>query len=220
VVSLPTSYGDYSVTVPAGALGGSTRITIKPETVFPSAPGNAGTLIPTGVGMEVTHFPPVVVLNALTLAVPYLENSLPAGADERSLILALYDTSSARWVPLPSVPDTAANVVRAQTWHLSTFQIMVSQPAAGVAGVKIYPNPFRPSSVAGAVRFANLPYDAAVRIYTVLGELVREFKTGHDGTGTWDGKNEKGAEVASGVYLVFIEPPAGKGKVFKLAVER
>ncbi|MEW5907486.1 MAG: hypothetical protein AB1734_12025 [Elusimicrobiota bacterium] len=220
VVTLPTSYGDYSVTAPAGALGGSTRITIEPETDFPSAPGNAGTLIPTGVGMEVTHFPPVSVLSALTLAVPYLESSLPAGTDERSLILALYDVSSSRWVPLPSVPDTAANVVRAQTWHLSTFQIMVSQPAAGLSGVKIYPNPFRPSSVAGAVRFANLPYDASVKIYTLLGELVREFKTGHDGTGTWDGKNEKGTEVASGVYLAFIKPPGGEGKVFKLAVER
>lgn len=220
VVILPTSYGDYSATVPAGALGGSTRITIEPLTVFPSAPGNAGTLIPTGVGMEVTHFPPVSVLNAVTLAVPYLESSLPPGTDERSLILALYDTSSARWVPLPSAPDTTANVVRAQTWHLSTFQIMVSQPAAGVAGLKIYPNPFRPSSVAGAVRFANLPYDTSVKIYTLLGELVREFKTGYDGTGTWDGKNEKGAEVASGVYLAFVEPPGGKGKVFKLAVER
>lgn len=220
VVTLPTSYGDYSVTVPAGSLGGSTKLTIAPETVFPSAPGNAGTLIPTGVGMEVTHFPPVSVLNAITLAVPYLESSLPAGTDERSLILALYDTSSSRWVPLPSAPDTSANIVRAQTWHLSTFQIMVSQPAAGVAGVKIYPNPFRPSSVAGAVRFANLPYDTSVRIYTLLGELIREFKTGYDGTGTWDGKNEKGAEVASGVYLAFIEPPGGKGKVFKLAVER
>ncbi len=220
VVYMPTSYGDYSVTVPAGALGGSTRIEISPETVFPSAPGNAGTLLPTGVGMEVTHFPPVSVLGALTLAVPYLESSLPAGTDERSLILALYDTSSSRWVPLPSVPDTAANIVRAQTWHLSTFQIMISRPAAGISGVKIYPNPFRPSSVAGAVRFANLPYDAEVRIYTLLGELVREFRTGHDGTGTWDGKNEKGTEVASGVYLAFIKPPGGKGEVFKLAVER
>ncbi|KAF0126760.1 MAG: hypothetical protein FD189_1147 [Elusimicrobia bacterium] len=220
VVTLPTSYGDYSVTVPAGALGGSTKITIWPETVFPSAPGNAGTLIPTGLGMEITHFPPVAVLGALTLSVPYLESSLPAGTDERGLILALYDVSSGGWVPLPSAPDTAANIVRAQTWHLSTFQVMVSQPSSGVAGVKIYPNPFRPSSVAGAVRFANLPYDAEVRIYTLLGELVREFKTGHDGTGTWDGKNEKGAEVASGVYLAFIKPPDGEGKVFKLAVER
>lgn len=220
IVSLPTSYGDYSVTVPAGALGGSTRITIEPETVFPSAPGNAGTLTPTGVGMEVTHFPPVSVLNAITLAVPYLESSLPPGTDERSLILALYDTASSRWVPLPSVPDTSANIVRAQTWHLSTFQIMVSQPAAGIAGVKIYPNPFRPSSVAGVVRFANLPYDTSIKVYTLLGELVREFKTGYDGTGSWDGRNEKGTEVASGVYLAFIKPPGGEGEVFKLAVER
>ncbi len=220
VISLPTSYGDYSVTVPAGALGGSTRITIRPESAFPSAPGNAGDLLPTGIGMEVDHFPKVQVLGAITLAVPYLESSLPGGTDERSLILALYDVASSRWVPLPSAPDTSGNIVRAQTWHLSTFQIMASRPAAGIAGVKIWPNPFRPSSVAGVVRFANLPSDASVRIYTLLGELVREFKTGFDGTGTWDGRNEKGAEVASGVYLAFIKPPSGEGKVFKLAVER
>ncbi len=219
-VSLPTYYGDYTVIVPAGGLSGSTRIRIAPETSLPSAPANAGTLLPTGIGLEVAHFPPVVVLEAVTLEVPYRVEDLPAGTDRSRLVLALYDPVSDGWVPLPSVSDTAANIVRAQTWHLSTFQIMISVPGSGTTGLKIYPNPYRPSSRAGVMRFAGLPAGTGIKIYTVLGELVRELRTGLDGTASWDGRNERNGEVASGVYLAFIKPPDAGGKIFKVAVER
>ncbi|MCH7761161.1 S8 family serine peptidase, partial [candidate division TA06 bacterium] len=79
-----------------------------------------------------------------------------------------------------------------------------------------YPNPFRPNiHISGCV----LPYrllDNALsfpemRIYTLAGELVREFdiegkmpgryETSADGAPVWYGKNEEGNEVASGLYI-------------------
>lgn len=219
-VSLATYYGDYTVIVPAGGLSGSTRLTISPAASLPEGPSNAGTLLPTGIGLEVSHFPPVTVLEAVTLEVPYRVEDLPAGTDRSRLVLALYDPVSGGWVPLPSVSDTAANIVRAQTWHLSTFQIMISLPGSGTTGLKIYPNPYRPSSRAGVMRFAGLPAGTGIKIYTVLGELVRELRTGQDGTASWDGRNERNGEVASGVYLAFVKPPDAGGKLFKVAVER
>ena len=71
-----------------------------------------------------------------------------------------------------------------------------------------YPNPFNPETW--------IPYqlaesaDVALRIYAVDGSLVRTLSLGHKGVGIyqsrsraayWDGKNEVGEPVASGVYF-------------------
>ena len=71
-----------------------------------------------------------------------------------------------------------------------------------------YPNPFNPETW--------IPYelensaDVSVRIYSVNGSLVRRLSLGHQATGMyqsrsraayWDGKNEFGESVASGVYF-------------------
>ena len=66
-----------------------------------------------------------------------------------------------------------------------------------------FPNPFNPST---SIRF-NLPARKKVdlEIFTITGEKVRtlianEMKAGvHDVP--WDGRNEKGRSVASGLYI-------------------
>jgi hypothetical protein len=70
-----------------------------------------------------------------------------------------------------------------------------------------YPNPFNPST---SLRFA-LPNDAGVRltVYDILGREVRilvneELKAGYH-LAMWDGKNNLGTSVASGVYIYRIE---------------
>ncbi|HBU68820.1 MAG TPA: hypothetical protein DEE98_00375 [Elusimicrobia bacterium] len=67
---------------------------------------------------------------------------------------------------------------------------------------------------------ANLPARAELKIYTVGGDLVREvgYTTGNSRT-VWDGKNDAGLEVASGVYVMLIKSPIGLTKI-KFAVER
>jgi len=70
-----------------------------------------------------------------------------------------------------------------------------------------YPNPFNPQT---SIRYA-LPQDAQVRliIYNILGKkvktLVDEFQSAGYKTGWWDGKDEKGDQVASGVYFYRLE---------------
>ena len=71
-----------------------------------------------------------------------------------------------------------------------------------------YPNPFNPETW--------IPFelateaDVTVRVYGVVGELVRTLELGRRGVGEyrgreqaayWDGRNERGEHVASGVYL-------------------
>ena len=71
-----------------------------------------------------------------------------------------------------------------------------------------YPNPFNPETWI-PYQLAS-PSDVTVRIYAVNGSLVRRLVLGHQAAGMyqgrsravyWDGKNEIGEPVASGVYF-------------------
>ncbi|OGR69407.1 MAG: hypothetical protein A2081_00425 [Elusimicrobia bacterium GWC2_61_19] len=70
---------------------------------------------------------------------------------------------------------------------------------AGTNKAVAYPNPFRPKTqrlVTFSVPADILSSGTEVRIYTSEGELVKKL----DGL-AWDGKNEAGVMVASGVYI-------------------
>jgi hypothetical protein len=66
-----------------------------------------------------------------------------------------------------------------------------------------YPNPFNPTTV---VEF-NIaqPARVSLRIYNILGQLVRVLVDEEKGAGTysiyWDGNDKNGQEVSSGIYF-------------------
>ena len=70
-----------------------------------------------------------------------------------------------------------------------------------------YPNPFNPSTV---IRF-ELPQNqlVSIKIYDTLGQQVRELLQGELPRGSnevlWDGKNDYGFSLTSGVYIYRIE---------------
>jgi hypothetical protein len=72
-----------------------------------------------------------------------------------------------------------------------------------------YPNPFNPETT---INF-SLPWDApiTVNVYNDQGQKVRTLVEGQMSAGefkvTWDGRNDSGAQLASGVYLYKIEAP-------------
>ena len=87
-----------------------------------------------------------------------------------------------------------------------------------------YPNPFNPDTW---IPFALAEEaDVTIRIYDSLGRLVRTIKLGHlrpgyyttrDRAAYWDGRNELGERVASGVY--FYELRAGSfAKVRRMVI--
>lgn len=71
-------------------------------------------------------------------------------------------------------------------------------------------NPFNPEASDPLDRYTEIYYNvteqgATIRVYSINGELVRtlaENKTEMEDTIVWDGKNDKGRVVGSGVYLV------------------
>jgi YVTN family beta-propeller protein len=69
-----------------------------------------------------------------------------------------------------------------------------------------YPNPFNPATriqYTGGSR--QIPIRTTLKIYNVLGQLVRTLVDEPKGAGSyeviWDGKDEKGKEAASGIYF-------------------
>jgi len=87
--------------------------------------------------------------------------------------------------------------------------------------MRVYPNPYRPESTADGITFDKLPLEASVNIYTVAGELVREGTVSDDALWLWDLKNDKGDDVARGVYLYFINcSDCGGDKTGKVAIIR
>ena len=82
-----------------------------------------------------------------------------------------------------------------------------------------YPNPVEPGYT-GNITITGLSLNANVKILTANGAIVNE---GHSNGGTyvWDGCDQKGRRVASGVYMVATATSNGeKGTVCKIAIVR
>jgi flagellar hook assembly protein FlgD len=79
-----------------------------------------------------------------------------------------------------------------------------------------YPNPFNPTTT---IRF-ELPIagNAELLIYDVLGRevktIVTEVLTAGSHTATWNGTNEKGGEVSSGVYFYRLTVRSSQGLLY------
>ena len=85
--------------------------------------------------------------------------------------------------------------------------------------VYAYPNPVRPDYT-GLITIVGLSYNADVKIVTSNGILVNEG-TSNGGTYTWNGCDQNGRKVASGVYMVETATNSGsKGTVCKIAIVR
>jgi hypothetical protein len=89
-----------------------------------------------------------------------------------------------------------------------------ASPVTDYELIQNYPNPFNPSTT---ISFA-LPESGrlTLRIYSVTGQLVRELVHGEMASGrhtvSWNGRNDLGAQVASGLYFYRLEAQSQNGK--------
>ena len=80
-----------------------------------------------------------------------------------------------------------------------------------------YPNPVKPTYT-GRITITGLSFDSDVKIVTANGILVNQGRS-NGGIYTWDGKDQNGKKVASGVYMVETATSDGnKGTVCKIAI--
>ena len=88
--------------------------------------------------------------------------------------------------------------------------------------INVVPNPYYAFSeyernrLETKVKITNLPEQCTVKIYTVNGKLVREFKKDSPITSLdWDLTNFKAIPVASGIYLIHVSVPNVGERVLK-----
>jgi len=94
---------------------------------------------------------------------------------------------------------------------ISVIASTFGTPTTDVQAVVAFPNPFVIDSPDDRLEF-NFAGSGVVNLYSAAGELVRELLIGQQ----WDGRNSRGENVASGVYLVVIESDdgnVGRGKI-------
>jgi ligand-binding sensor domain-containing protein len=100
---------------------------------------------------------------------------------------------------------------------LSRFESGLCAPTENLKEIVPYPNPYIISEGNEILRFLPTPpYGSQIRIFSLAGELIKELKNQTQ----WDGKNQSGLLVSSGIYLFHIQAPDGKSAVGKLALIR
>lgn len=105
---------------------------------------------------------------------------------------------------------------------ISIFMLLVFSVSA--YAVKVFPNPWIPDSktstnkhgtIGDGIKFEGLSNaGGTIYIYNATGELVRSVTWSDDSKAKWDGKNDRGEFVASGVYIWVIKDGGTKsGKI-------
>jgi hypothetical protein len=125
---------------------------------------------------------------------------------------------------VPIQIDAYSNLV-GRTFRGFAYIRVVPEATASATAVTLEqnaPNPFNPSTV---IRFATEADDrVAVRIFNVRGELVRAFAErwlpqGSHSIG-WDGRNDRGQDVPSGIYYAQASSSSGARDRIKMTLLR
>lgn len=209
--------GPITLVIPAGSLPAGTLVTLQlPVSATASATGGLRDL-PQDIAAEIISTAQPSKPAFLTFS--YV-NANVDGANPEQFIVARYSDENGVWTPQESAVNAAGKTVTGTLTHFSVFKMLQSAPAQSLGGVKVFPNPLRPSRP-GHVRFTftGLPQAARLKVYTILGELLAELDADSAGMSFWGARNKSGKKVASGVYLVHVKSDKGS-KVVKIAVER
>lgn len=91
---------------------------------------------------------------------------------------------------------------------IDTLNVEGDEPLPPTAPLlSIYPVPYHPAI--GGLTFANLPLDGSVTIFNENGLQIWMEDVGSESTIIWDGSNQQGIRVMSGVYYVIVKDSKG-----------
>jgi len=137
---------------------------------------------------------------------------LAAGLTEEELKVGYYDTL---WNPMNTDVDPDNNQVSVSTNHFSLFGIgsftgsgieeeaEIATLLSSFALSQNYPNPFNPMTNIEFVLPKSGP--VSIEIFNILGQKVRMLVDQHMKAGyklvDWDGKDDNGNDVSSGIYF-------------------
>ena len=121
-------------------------------------------------------------------------------------LLAVYNSKNS-----PLLSDIILNLAIDQntgTVYVSTDAGLISLKTASVkpvdsfSGLHIYPSPLIIKNDNNILTIDGLIADTDIKILTISGKLVREFSSPGGRIAYWDGRNDKGTLVSSGIYII------------------
>lgn len=92
---------------------------------------------------------------------------------------------------------------------IASYRSDATDPKEDMSNVYAYPNPVRPDYV-GEIAITGLMDESWVNIVDAGGNIVCKTRS-HGGTATWDGCNQNGKRVATGVYSALCNAGDGSG---------
>ncbi len=106
------------------------------------------------------------------------------------------------------------------TEGLSRLETPYTRPAQDLSEVSGYPNPFVLDGQIDRFVVDNLTSRSTVRFFSPSGTLVRHIHSVEiaGSSAIWDGRNDRGMKVASGVYVYVVTIEDGESFVGKVAV--
>jgi ligand-binding sensor domain-containing protein len=121
-------------------------------------------------------------------------------------LLAVYNSQNS-----PLLSDIIQNLAIDQntgTVYASTNAGLISlktssvKPVESFSGLRIYPSPFIIKSVSNTLTIDGLIANTDIKILTISGKLVRQFSSPGGRVAYWDGRNDAGSLVNSGIYII------------------
>lgn len=123
----------------------------------------------------------------------------------------VYQETNEGWKTIPTISrngDLIAQVTQLGRFRVEkSVDVQVERIPSTVKLIGNFPNPFNPSTT---IAFElSAPANVRLVVYNMLGQIVREVVNDRRGSGVhriiWDGRNQNGVSVSSGIYLYRLE---------------
>jgi len=213
-------FGFFNLVTPAGFSYSDTTNTLDPGVGLPGSDWDYFSVVATA-GQTITplvqtkSFKSTSTLNHVQLSL-YRKNAFSSALTSASSTTGSDVTFSYTVAIADTYYVLVTNTAPSEAGPAARYKLSIGTPTGVLENVislpkefaldQNYPNPFNPTTT---IRFA-LPKDAMVslKIYDVLGREVRTLVNGRVSAGyqqvVWDGRNEFGSQVASGMYIYHI----------------
>jgi hypothetical protein len=104
---------------------------------------------------------------------------------------------------------------------LTSFETPFTKPQEAFDELFIYPNPYVVTDGSNLLTIDGLVRDSEIKVLTIDGKLVTEFSSPGGRTAFWDGRDDNGNLISSGIYLVVAIDSGGNNTITgKVAVFR
>lgn len=106
-------------------------------------------------------------------------------------------------VNLIAIDNKSGIVYMATSEGLASITTNSVNPSENLGNMYAYPNPVLLDKGQPAnINISGLVRDSQIKIFTVSGKMITNFASPGAGIATWDGRDDSGNLVASGVYLI------------------